>query len=229
MPSVDDDKDHAKILTTTKAAATTTISHPSQATNTHDAEATDHPARPTKIKPSQSDVTKPSETAKPSGTQGAQESPTNTNWVSWLPSFGVSEKAQAWIYGALALIVLFCLGLGGWFFWQRRRKANNNRDNYEFELINEEEAEGLNRSEKGAAGGKGRRTRGGELYDAFAGGSDDDDEDFIPGAYRDQERSRSQSRDGRGGRGGRGAEEEEQQHVIGGDSDDETYDEKQRR
>lgn len=229
MPSDDDDKDHAKIVTTTKLASTTTMSHPPAATNTHDSAPTDHPDRPAKVKPSHASAASTA-SATASGTQAAQASP--TNWVSWLPSFGVSEKAQAWIYGALALIVLFCAGLGGWFLWQRRRNANNNRDNYEFELINEEEAEGLNRTEKGAAGaagGKGRRTRGGELYDAFAGGSDDDDEDFVPAAYRDQEQgpSGSRSRDGRGGRAG--DLDEEEQHVIGDDSDDERFDEKQGR
>ncbi|CRK06518.1 hypothetical protein BN1708_017084, partial [Verticillium longisporum] len=126
------------------------------------------------------------------GSRGSQRAPTNSNWISWLPSFGASTKAQVWIYGALALIVAFCSGLGIWFFIARRRKLRNSpRDDYEFELLNEDESEGLNRGEKGAAaGGKGRRTRGGELYDAFAGGSDDEEE-FVGEGYHDQERSRS--------------------------------------
>ncbi|KAH6687843.1 subtilase [Plectosphaerella plurivora] len=219
MPSDNDDDDHAKVITTTKVAMTTSMTHSAVS---HPTEAADHPDRPTKAKSTTvvSAEATPTASAAPSGTQDAAQSPTNSNWVSWLPSFGVSEKAQAWIYGAIALIVLFCAGLGAWFLWQRKRNASNTRENYEFELINEEEAEALNNGEKGAAAGK-RRTRGGELYDAFAGGSDDD-EDFIPGAYRDQEEP---ARGREAGRTRRSTEEE--QHVIGGDSDDD-YDEKTR-
>lgn len=227
MPSDDDDKDHAKVVTTTKIAATTSMTHSAVS---HPTEAADHPDRPTKAKSSSVVAVEASPTASaaPSGTQDAQQSPSNANWVSWLPSFGVSEKAQAWIYGALGLIVVFCVGLGAWFFVQRRRNASNTRENYEFELINEEEAEGLNAGEKGAAAGK-RRTRGGELYDAFAGGSDDD-EDFIPGEYRDQEDPAAGRGRGGAAAGGRrvSSDDGEEQHVIGGDSDDE-YDEKTQR
>ncbi|CRK11022.1 hypothetical protein BN1723_009229 [Verticillium longisporum] len=104
--------------------------------------------------------------------------------------------------------------------------VGNQRPHLEFELLNEDESEGLNRGEKGAAaGGKGRRTRGGELYDAFAGGSDDEEE-FVGEGYHDQERSRSRE-DRR-----RVSGDDEEQHVIGDDSDDdsddEVVDEKQR-
>lgn len=234
MPEESDDNDHAKIQTTTVAAATTSVSHPPQDTGSLEAHPTDHPDRPAKVKTTttaaaeattETSAATPAQTSAsaPSGTQGAQGAPTNSNWISWLPSFGASTKAQVWIYGALALIVAFCSGLGIWFFIARRRKLRNSpRDDYEFELLNEDESEGLNRGEKGAAaGGKGRRTRGGELYDAFAGGSDDEEE-FVGEGYHDQERSRS--REGRR----RVSGDDEEQHVIGDDSDDEVVDEKQR-
>ncbi|KAG7109635.1 Kexin like protein [Verticillium longisporum] len=238
MPEESDDNDHAKIQTTTVAAATTSVSHPPQDTGSLEAHPTDHPDRPAKVKTTttagagattETSAATPAQTSAsaPSGTQGSQGAPTNSNWISWLPSFGASTKAQVWIYGALALIVAFCSGLGIWFFIARRRKLRNSpRDDYEFELLNEDESEGLNRGEKGAAaGGKGRRTRGGELYDAFAGGSDDEEE-FVGEGYHDQERSRS--REGRR----RVSGDDEEQHVIGDDSDDdsddEVVDEKQR-
>ncbi|KAM0288098.1 hypothetical protein ACHAQH_000166 [Verticillium albo-atrum] len=233
MPEESDDNNHAKIETTTMAAATTSVSHPPLDTSSLAAHPTDHPDRPAKVKTTTTAVAEATEASAatpaqtsapaPSGTQEAQGAPTNSNWISWLPSFGASTKAQVWIYGALALIVAFCSGLGIWFFIARRRKLRNSpRDNYEFELLNEDESEGLNRGEKGAAaGGKGRRTRGGELYDAFAGGSDDEEE-FAGEGYHDQERPRSHE-DRR-----RVSDDDEVQHVIGDDSDDDMVDEKQR-
>lgn len=119
------------------------------------------------------------------------------------PHIRASKKAQIWIYGALGLIVAFCCGLGIYLWIARRRRLNNSRDNYEFELIDEEEAEGLNPREK-TTGGKSRRTRGGELYDAFAEGSDD--EQFED--YRD------------GGSAERMARDEAEQYVVGEESDD---------
>jgi kexin len=86
---------------------------------------------------------------------------------------------------------------------RRRRLRNSSRDNYEFDLVADEEAEGLTRG--GAAAGmrqKGKR-RAGELYDAFAAGSDDedfedfDDEDGVD--YQDK-------------------------HVVGGDDDEDMED-----
>ena len=87
---------------------------------------------------------------------------------------------------------------------RRRRLRNNSRDSYEFDLIAEEEAEGLTHG--GAAGGrrqKGKR-RAGELYDAFAAGSEDE-EDFDDFDEED----------------GYQDKDAEDQHVVGGDDDDE--------
>lgn len=167
MPSDDDDNNHA--ATTTAAPVTTTLPPGSSDTNTVLSELpSDHPDRP----------------SKPTGTGAAQSDTenetsdhTSANTGSWLPSFlptfGASAHTMAWVYGALGLIVLFVCGLGAWWWIVRRRRLRNSpRDDYEFELLNEEEGEGL------AAGAeKNKRRRGGELYDAFAGGSDDEDED----------------------------------------------------
>ncbi|KAH7313668.1 subtilisin like protease [Stachybotrys elegans] len=187
MPNEDDDADHDVIVSTVPGAAHTASLPPKpSATKPVVSNPTDHPHRPTK-------PAKPTTESKPSPTSGSQEdsgtstsegqeattSPASSSWISWLPTFGASKKAQIWIYGAIGLISAFCIGLGIYFYIARRRRLRNNpRNDYEFELLEEDEAEGLNTGEKAtAAGKKGRRTRGGELYDAFAGGSDEE-EDF---------------------------------------------------
>lgn len=89
------------------------------------------------------------------------------------PTFGVSKATQIWIYGAFSLIIIFCLALGAYFLIQRRKRIRNNpRDDYEFEIVADDES-GFPLS-GGAAGGKKQRRRGGELYDAFAGDSDEE-------------------------------------------------------
>ncbi|KAM0563101.1 hypothetical protein ACHAPJ_001951 [Fusarium lateritium] len=202
MPNANDDDDHDKIVATTSIPASTTTAPPGTkaATTQHP---TDHPERPTKpARPSDTEEEKPSSTE-----EAAQETTSaSSSWVSWLPTFGASKKAQIWIYGAVGLIAAFCVGLGIYFWIARRRRLRNNpHNNYEFELIDEEEAEGLNAGEK-AAGNKARRTRGGELYDAFAEGSDD--EQFED--YRDH---RERSND-------RLAGDDTQHYAVGDDSDD---------
>lgn len=81
------------------------------------------------------------------------------------------------------MIVFFCFGFGIYFYFVCcKRLRNNLRNEYEFEFFDEEEVEGLvgNNSEKGVVvvgvGGRKGRMRGGELYDVFVGGSDDEDE-----------------------------------------------------
>lgn len=173
MPTEEDDADH-DAETTTQAAATTTLPADPHATNsvTHPTDLpSDHPNRPTK--PGMASATGSSAAA------AAAATASNSTWLpSFLPTFGAAPHTLGWIYGAMGLIVLFVVGLGIWWYVMRRRRLRNSpRDAYEFELLNEEEGERL--AGGGAAGEKGsgqRRTRGGELYDAFAGGSDDEDE-----------------------------------------------------
>jgi kexin len=87
----------------------------------------------------------------------------------------------------------------------------SSRDDYEFEMLDDaEDDEGGARAGmlNGAAGGKrkARARRGGELYDAFAGESDEDllsDSEGEDGPYRDQEdREYDEKEDGETGSDG---------------------------
>jgi len=219
MPTEEDDNDHDKIATTTLPATTTTLPPTSSTPQSVPPLSTpsDHPDRP--VKPTAT----PAEQGSPAGTTSPAASETSNS--SWLPSFlkNVSSAGRVWIYGALGLIVAFVAGLGVYLWMARRRRLRNNpRDTYEFELIDEEEAEGLNSGEKGR-GGSGRKKRGGELYDAFAGGSDDevDDGDDFADAQGYRDRAVDDDEDGgRNEKGRRDLSEEAEHHVIGDDSDD---------
>ncbi|KAK3942105.1 peptidase S8/S53 domain-containing protein [Diplogelasinospora grovesii] len=240
MPTEEDDNDHAIIATTTVPASTTTL--PPNLVPTTGPEITDtpsdHPDRPVNSKPTQSSSATEDESA-----PAAETTPANSTWLpSFLPTFGVSASTQAWIYGSLALIAIFCSGLGVYMWMARRKRLRNNpRNDYEFELLDEEEAEGLaggGRGEKrGVAGGKkgrGNKTRGGELYDAFAGGSDDEDELEDDFDHNHQYRDRADNdREGSGSpvvnekQGLPEGEDEDEEHHVVGDSDDEEEEEEQ--
>jgi kexin len=161
----------------------------------------DHIDRPTKPKPDVSGTTTvaapPSVTLPPTSTSEADVAdPTHTVSDSFLPSFfptfGVGPKTQIWIYGSIVLIVLFCAGLGAYFVVQRRRqKRNNPRDDYEFEILDDDDPD--NPGMNGHAGGKKGKRRAGELYDAFAGESD---EELFS---EDEEQYRDAPREGKNG------------------------------
>lgn len=162
--------------------------------------------RPVKPKPNQSaqPTTPPEapagETEAPSPTKptgsGASETPSTTSssdsfLPSFFPTFGASKRTQAWIYAAIGSIIVFCIALGVYFqVVRRRRKRNDPRDDYDFEMIEDED-------ELHAMTGVSGRThrRGGELYNAFAGESDEEplfsDEEEEP--YNDRD-----SGDGKG-------------------------------
>ena len=213
MPTEEDDDDHDAVPTSTAGAATTSLPPVPTDDGSDVAVPTDNPQRPTKPpKPSDATPTEGGDAAtKPTGTESAEEASessgaaaegTNGNWVpSFLPTFGVSSRTQAWIYGSLGLIVVFCSGLGAWLWWTRRKRLlNNPHDKYEFEPLNPTDdgdlAAGggragagagiglLRRSDSSPDGGSGAhrekigggQRRGGELYDAFAGGSDDEED-----------------------------------------------------
>jgi len=226
MPSETDDDDHSlpSIPTTTASVATTSVSPIPTVTPTSEAPLpSDHPDRPVNAKPSATaetgntdlhDPVKPSsppDTTTPSPSPSASAVP--SSWLpGWLPSFGFGPKTTIWMYGAVVLIVAFCSGLGVYFYIARRKRlANRARDNYEFDLIrDDEETEGLT----GGVAARGGRRRAGELYDAFAAGSDEEDGPFSldeeeEGEYRDAERGE-----------GAGLMDTEH-HVIGGDSESE--------
>lgn len=229
MPTEEDDDDHDVIQTTT--IPPTVVTPPPGFLSTGElptATPTDHPDRPTKPKPSGTDTISTGEDeTSPQTTEAA------SSWLpGFLPTFGASKTAQAWIYGSLGLIIVFCSGLGIYLYMARRRRLRNSpRDDYEFELLDEEEAEGLASGEKNTLAGAGkrtRRTRGGELYDAFAGGSDDEDEELRQaGGYHDREDSRSSSDLAAKEKRALGGDDEEDHHVLGSDSEDDEGDERE--
>jgi len=102
------------------------------------------------------------------------------------PTFGVSKRTQIWIYGAATLIVIFCASIATYFYLARRKRLRNARESYEFEVLNDEDDDAV-------AGKEGRRTkpkkRAGDLYDAFAGESDE--ELFSDGGSDDEYRDES--------------------------------------
>lgn len=227
MPTEEDDDDHDAIVTTTIPPSTVTpppgFPHPSP-----DPSVTDIPDRPINAKPTNTPTPKPDPvTGELESSPSITETP--SSWLpGFLPTFGVSPRTQAWIYASLALILVFCAGLGVYLYTARRRRLRNSpRDTYEFELLDEEEAEGLTAGEKDvgggdAAAGRKKRTRGGELYDAFAGGSEDegDDGEF----YRDHDEGAGSSSAGSGSEATRREKRalgEEEQHVLGSDSEEE--------
>lgn len=229
MPTEEDDDDHDAIVTTTIPPTTVTpppgFPNPSLDPSTTP---TDHPDRPINAKPTDTGSSQPDPV-----TGELESSPSSTETSSWLPgflpTFGVSPRTQAWIYASLGLIIVFCVGLGIYLYTARRRRLRNSpRDTYEFELLDEEEAEGLTSGEKDMSGGgdaatgRKKRTRGGELYDAFAGGSEDEDEDSE--FYRDHDEAAGSSSGGSGSEGARrekSALADEEQHVLGSDSEEE--------
>lgn len=247
MPTEEDDNDHAEISTTTLAASTTSLAPDPAATETElpTTTATDHPDRPVNAKPTDATSTSSSpSTSSTASAPGTNPTTGSSTWLpSFLPSFGVSGRTQAWIYGALGLIVVFCSGLGAYFWMARRKRLRNTaRDDYQFELLDDEEAEGLNSGEKkgssgAGAGKKGRRTRGGELYDAFAGGSDDEDEEDEFGGAGEEYRDHRADAGGRGmgekrssSRGlesdDAGEEDDDEHHVVGDSEDEESGDDR---
>ena len=210
MPTEHDDDDHDVI---SASASTTTISN--TAGETPSANPSDHIDRPVNAKPTApAPITGPSSsasagvTSKPGSTPTTSAAPSTSTTAApdnflphYFPTFGVSKKTQIWIYGSFAIIVLFCAGLGTYFFVQRRKRARINRDDYEFEMVNDDDA---NTGLSGRTKGK-RSKRGGELYDAFAGESDEEllsDEEDEHEEYRDKgpqddlvDRSRHSSED----------------------------------
>lgn len=235
MPTEEDDNDHDAIVTTT--IPPTTVTPPPGFQSPGDVPATtptDHPDRPINAKPTTTPTTVPPTTGEEETSPTATESA--SSWLpGFLPTLGVSPRTQAWIYASLALILVFCAGLGVYLYTARRRRLRNSpRDNYEFELLDEEEAEGLTAEGRAAAaaekggvagagvgGGKKKRTRGGELYDAFAGGSDEDEDDEF---YHDNAEGSSAGSGSEGARREKralGVDDDEEQHVLGSDSEDE--------
>ncbi len=168
MPTDHDDDDHDKeddeAETTIPAIVGTTSVSLGQTTSLP-TKPTDHPDRPVNNKPTASTTsTNPANTTSASDTSA---SPSSTFYLpSIFPTFGVSPRTQIWIYGAIATILLFCCGLGAYFFIQRRRRQGT-----KYESLEMFEGRDKNGADEPLGG---RPRRAGELYDAFAGESDEE-------------------------------------------------------
>lgn len=194
MPTSEDDADHDVI--DNHPAHTTSVNVPSGTPVT--VNPSEMPTRPVNSKPTDGAQAE-SSTATPSAAASAAASATASpdNFLpSIFPTFGVSKRTQIWIYGSIGLILIFFAGLGTYFYLARRKRLQSSRDNYEFEMLDEaEDDEGGARTGMlaGAGGRPGRRAkRGGELYDAFAGESDEDllsESEDGDGPYRDRDES----------------------------------------
>ena len=144
IPTEHDDDDHDVI--DDHPAHTTSVSLPSH-TPTVTANPSDHPDRPVNQKPtdgadadaasaSPTTAPTPSTPASPSTTPSPE--PENENLLpSIFPTFGVSRHTQLWIYGSLALILIFVLSLALYFYLARRRQQKSSRDAYEFEVLDD--------------------------------------------------------------------------------------------
>jgi kexin len=197
LPTANDDDDHDVI--DDHPAHTTSIIVPSPASRPTDAP-TDLPDRPVNTKPTGTVQPVPSSSPTAAFETPIAASPSSTAipesfLPSIFPTFGVSKRTQIWIYGSIGLILVFCISLAVYLFLARRQRLRSSRDDYEFEVLDDMED-----NESGArtgmlagagAGKKGRRAkRGGELYDAFAGESDEDllsDSEDGDDPYRDTE------------------------------------------
>lgn len=199
MPTEHDDDDHDVI--TTAPVATTSLSLGSPSTSVSSANPTDHIDRPVNEKPTASSSAITTATTSPTPTAASNH---DHFLPSFFPTFGVSKRTQIWIYGAVVLIAIFCGGLGVYFLVQRRKRLRNNlRDDYEFEILDENELGG---GPDGATNGRKPKRRAGELYDAFAGESDEEmfsdadgykDADDLGGDLDEEERRRRPSKDDR--------------------------------
>lgn len=197
----DDDHDieDAIVATTSVHPGPTKTKAPGKPTDVADrpvnAKPTPGQGKPT---PAEEDSTAPtpaeSTTSQTTATEEAAAATTSSDSFlpGFFPTFGASKRTQVWIYAAIGSIIVFCIALGVYFHIQRQKRLRNDpRDDYDFEMIEDDE-------DLHAAGKPGGRTqrRGGELYNAFAGESDeeplfsDDDEE----RYHDRSGSDDQQR-----------------------------------
>ena len=173
MPTEKDDDDDDAVETV--SASRTSISAGISPTPTVTENPTDHPGRPVNAKPTKSEGGEATGalTSTPSPISSASSVAAADKFLpSFFPTFGVSKRTQIWIYGSVAIIALFCIAIGTYLFIARRRRIRNNvRDDYEFEVLADQDDED---DGTGGAARKAARRRGGELYDAFAEESDED-------------------------------------------------------
>lgn len=203
MPTEHDDDDHDQEPITTESASihTTTVAVPTE-TGEPEGNPTDHvdrpqhPGKPTSTS-AQATPTSPLDLGHGEEQQDTAPTPTpssdDSHWLPHIfPTFGVSKKTQIWIYGASGLILAFLVGLCAWIFYYRRRKRWMNRDEYGFEMVDHDDND---ENAPLANGGLKRQRRAGELYDAFAEGSEDEGEAFgLVGDSDDEDDDEEDSR-----------------------------------
>ncbi|CAI6279468.1 unnamed protein product [Periconia digitata] len=193
LPTTHDDDDHDVI--DDHPAHTTSVSVPTGTPVSVDP--SNLPTRPVNQKPTGTSQADSSATPSPSAAAASATASPENFLPSIFPTFGVSKRTQIWIYGSIGLILVFVAGLGTYFYLARRKRLQSTRDSYEFEILDEaDDDEGGARAGMlaGAGGARsGRRAkRGGELYDAFAGESDEDllsESEDGDGPYRDRDES----------------------------------------
>ncbi|KAL8799312.1 MAG: hypothetical protein Q9182_005987 [Xanthomendoza sp. 2 TL-2023] len=199
MPTDHDDDDHDVMTAVVSTTSITNSIIPGGQETDQPANPSDHIDRPVNAKPTAGSASTTTTTSAAltsstdSGTSagGSPSAATESKehfLPHYFPTFGVSKRTQIWIYGAVAIILLFCAGLGTYFLVQRRKRLRNSRDAYEFDVLGDADAgAGLT----GTAGGRRPRRRAGELYDAFAGESDEEqllsDSEEDEKAYRDDD------------------------------------------
>ncbi|WPH02395.1 Hypothetical protein R9X50_00525800 [Acrodontium crateriforme] len=204
LPTETDDDDHDEVLTPIISTASVAVPSQTGSPEGNPDDHQDRPVNnkhTSTVSPTSTQVESTSiAIPKPTGTDNKEEehsqpsepsaSPSSTT-DSFLPhifpTFGVSKTTQVWIYGTLVLIIIFLSGLGGWWYYVRSKKRKwKTTDDYGFEMVDHDDDPdddtpgGANGSgEDGYANGgirekrKGRRA--GELYDAFAEGSDEEE------------------------------------------------------
>ncbi|KAI3475344.1 hypothetical protein L1887_63278 [Cichorium endivia] len=172
LPNEYDDDDHDREdanVGTTSVAVPTVTGQP-------EGNPTDHIDRPVNIKTSTTATPEPPRQKShpkripppprlPALLQDPTSSPTHS------PPSAQANTPQIWIYGSAVLIVAFLAGIGGWWYYMRRKRQRwMSRDEYGFEMVEHDDIE----DEDGKVGGSRRNKRAGELYDAFAEGSDEE-------------------------------------------------------
>ncbi|EPS44652.1 hypothetical protein H072_1351 [Dactylellina haptotyla CBS 200.50] len=211
-----DENDPTKAVHSTSTVGAVTTSVEAITRSSVSGNPSGHPERPVNSKTGGAATVEPSPTMGSTTSASAAEATTSSTETStstaeperagfipsFFPTFGVSAATQAWIYGAIGLIIVFAVALGGFLFWQRKKNQANKgaMDDYEFARLtgsgDDEAAEGLT-----SGGRKGKKQKGRDLYDAFG---ESDDEDLGTGrAFTDED------------------DDDEKHHVIGDDSDEE--------
>jgi kexin len=216
LPKSTDDDDHDVVPTQTASVTTTTVAIPTE-TGKPPGNPDDHQHRPVNSKistgkgskptaippPTEDEEVDPTPTSSPSSDSDEEEDSDSNFLPHPFPTFGASKRTQIWIYGAIALILVFLAVLGGWWWWMRRKKRWLQSDDYGFEMVDHDDDEGAPLTNGYANGGlgKGRKKRAGELYDAFAEGSEDEDEVFgLGGSDSDEDEDEVGSGSSAGGR-----------------------------